>query len=150
MDTTITVDIIIVQVARQTGGARTMAAREAGGPVGADDITRMVETVDHAFEGMVRDYCEYDALPGVHPVYRIGDWGWVREDQWDTVFAPWPDWAPYAYEIDANALDYEHLRERIACAVNHGGGTALKQWCDDLMDANQFDTVFYTEVGRDC
>ena len=37
MDTTITVDIIIMQVARQTAGDRTMAAREAAlmirGPV---------------------------------------------------------------------------------------------------------------------
>ena len=44
----------------------------------------------------------------------------------------------------------ELVRDRIASAVNHGGSTSLRQWCDALMDANQFDTVFYTEVGQDC
>ena len=128
-------------------GPRTIRNPFTQDTVSAGDITRMVETVDSQFEPMVRDYGD---LPGTHPVYRIGDWGWVREDQWDAVFAPWPDWAPYAYEIDANAFDYEHLRDRIASAVNHGGSTSLRQWCDALMDANQFDTVFYTEVGQDC
>lgn len=114
----------------------------------ADDIKHMTRLVDDIFETIVRDYSEYDDQPGVHPVYRIGDQGYVAEKQWAAVFAVFPDWAPAVYEMYGNDPDFDTVAERAAQLVNEGGREAVEEWNDRLMDANEFDNVFWTEVGR--
>lgn len=115
-----------------------------------DDVRHMTRLVDNIFTTIARDYSEYDDQPGVHPVYRIGDEGYVTEAQWDAVFAVFPDWAPAVYEMYGNDPDFYSVAGRAAQLVNEGGRKAVEEWNDKLMDADEFDNVYYTELGKDC
>lgn len=115
----------------------------------AKDIDRIIDHADRILKRQAKDFDYWNDMPGIIPVFRIGDWGWVSEEQWDAVFDGLPDWAPVAYEVDANDPDWEGLRDRIAAAVDQGGRQALWDWCQELQDDNEFDVVFWTQVGQD-
>lgn len=116
----------------------------------ADDIRHMTRLVDDIFETIVRDYSEYDDQPGIHPVYRIGDQGYVAEKQWAAVFAVFPDWAPAVYEMCGNDPDFKTVYERAAQLVNEGGRKAVEAWNSKLDEDGEADNVYYTELGQDC
>lgn len=117
----------------------------------AETIESMVRRLDDVFDTITCDVCFYEDLPGIYPVYRIGDAGYVSEERWDAVFALLPyDWAPAVYVMCGNDPDFKTVYERAAQLVNEGGREAVEKWNSKLDENGEADDVYYTELGQDC
>ncbi|MGO5374276.1 hypothetical protein [Bifidobacterium thermophilum] len=114
----------------------------------ANDIDTIVTAIDKRLIPQTRDFDEYDEMPGCNGIYRIGDYGYVSEAQWEQAFADQPEWAPLAYELEANMYG-DNSSEKVAAIAREGGMKALQGEADRLLDNDMFETVYYTEAGQE-
>ena len=116
--------------------------------VTANDITAMTNTICDRLIPQTRDFEEYDEMPGCNGIYRIADYGYVSEAQWDKAFADQPDWAPLTFELSSNMYG-DDSDKTVAAILNKGGVKALGEEADRLLDNDMFETVYYTEAGQE-
>lgn len=114
----------------------------------ANDIDTMTDIIDKRLIPQTRDFEDYDNMPGCNGIYRIGDYGYVSENQWEQAFADQPEWAPDAYELVGNMYG-EHSAEKVAALARKGGMNALQDEANRLLDNDMFENVYYTEAGQE-
>ena len=106
--------------------------------VTANDILQAIDNVD----AVVLPKCkEYDDFEYGHPVYRIGDYGYVDADEFDGIIKGYGiPWLMNAYVYVGNGLSVDNVID----AINNGDDAL-----DDLMatvDIDRLDDVYYTEI----
>ena len=106
--------------------------------VTANDVLQAIDNVD----AVVLPKCkEYDDFEYGHPVYRIGDYGYIDADEFDGIIKGYGiPWLMNAYVYVGNGL----LVDDAVDAVNNGDDTL-----DDFMatvDVDRLDEVYYTEI----
>ncbi|WP_226805692.1 hypothetical protein [Bifidobacterium eulemuris] len=79
-------------------------------------------------------------------IYRLGDWGYVREDDYLAAFEPEPEWAATVYMLDGNRPDEAGEWCRL---YNTGGVDALDRRLTDSFIREDPDCVFYTTANDD-
>ena len=105
--------------------------------INVDDINRAIDAVDE----VVLPKCkEYDDFEYGHPVYRIGDYGYINADEFEDIIKGYGiPWLLNAYIFVGNGLSVDDAVDAI-----NGGDETL----DSLMstvDDDRLDEVYYTE-----
>ena len=107
----------------------------------AKDITDMAERVD----AKLLPLCDYEGFEPYEGIYRLGDYGYVTETEYNAAFKGEPYWAQDAYMLEGNGVGCG----RIARLYNDGDVEALSDYINERFDNDQMDDVFYTEATED-
>lgn len=106
------------------------------------DVADMVERVDEKLSPLTR----YDGFQPYEGIYRLGDWGYVTETEYNKAFEGEAGWAQDAYILDSNGVS----RATICHLINEDDdGKAISDYINECFDKNQMDNVFYTEATED-
>ena len=105
------------------------------------DVADMVERVDEKLSPLTR----YDGFQPYEGIYRLGDWGYVTETEYNKAFEHEDGWAQDAYMLEGNGVGYG----RIARLYNDGDVEALSDYINERFNNDQMDDVFYTEATED-
>lgn len=104
------------------------------------ELHDMVRKVDCMLLPQVRDL---DEFPEAEPVYRIGDWGYVRTSVYAEAFEDAPEWARDMYMLDGN----EPMLDRYwVASYNVGGMPAIGDLLNRQFELDRADNVYYTEA----
>ncbi len=107
----------------------------------ADDIIRMGERVDTR----LRPLCRLEGFDPNGGVYRLGDMGYVGEEEYLRAFEKEPEWARDCYMLHGNEPDEAGYW---AEAYEEGGTKRLEEELEDMFDLDHADTVFWTEADE--
>lgn len=108
----------------------------------ADEIKAMVERVD----AKLAPLCDYGGFKPYEGIYRLGDWGYVTETEYNKAFEGEAGWAQDAYILDSNGVS----RATICHLINEDDdGKAISDYINECFDSDQMDNVFYTEATED-
>lgn len=107
----------------------------------ADEIKAMVERVD----AKLAPLCDYEGFKPYEGIYRLGDWGYVTETEYNAAFEGEAGWAQDAYMLEGNGVGHG----RIARLYNDGDVEALSDYINERFDNDQMDDVFYTEATEE-
>lgn len=107
----------------------------------AKDIADMVERVD----AKLLPLCDYEGFEPYEGIYRLGDYGYVTETEYNAAFEGEPYWAQDAYMLEGNGVGCG----RIARLYNDGDVEALSDYINERFDNDQMDDVFYTEATEE-
>lgn len=106
------------------------------------DVADMVERVDEKLSPLTR----YDGFQPYEGIYRLGDWGYVTETEYNKAFEGEAGWAQDAYILDSNGVS----RATICHLINEDDdGKAISDYINECFDDDQMDNVFYTEATED-
>lgn len=106
------------------------------------DVADMVERVDEKLSPLTR----YDGFQPYEGIYRLGDWGYVTETEYNKAFEGEAGWAQDAYILDGNGVSHT----RISQLINEDDtGKAISDYINERFDNDQMDDVFYTEATED-
>lgn len=103
----------------------------------AQQISTMVKRVDST----LLPQCEYEDFEPNASIVRLGDYGYVTEQEWSDAFANEPYWAEIAYETEGN-LRQDNAHDIIADTYNDGGAKALLT----LLDETGLPEVYFTNA----
>lgn len=106
----------------------------------ADDIQAMVERVD----AKLAPLCDYEGFQPCEGIYRLGDWGYVTETEWNKAFENEECWASDAYMLNGNGVD-----NGIISRLVNERGSALSDYINERFDDDEMDDVFYTEATEE-
>ena len=104
----------------------------------ANGIIRMAERVDTR----LRPLCRLEGCDPNGGVYRLGDMGYVGEEEYLRAFENEPEWARDCYMLHGNEPDKAGYW---AEAYVEGGTKRLEEELEDMFDLDHADTVFWTE-----
>ncbi|NEG55449.1 hypothetical protein GFD21_06645 [Bifidobacterium sp. SMA15] len=107
----------------------------------AKDVMDMVERVD----ARLFPLCDYENFEPYQGVYRLGDSGYVTEEQYMAAFDGEPYWAETAYMVEGNGVE----ASRIAEILNTEDLAGLSEFLDEMFDTDNADYVFYTEATEE-
>ena len=107
----------------------------------AKDIKDMVERVDVK----LTPKCRYENFQPYEGIYRLGDYGYVAETEYDAAFEGEPEWARDAYMLEGNGVGCG----KIARLHNDCGVEALSAYVSERFDDDLMDDVFYTEATEE-
>lgn len=82
----------------------------------------------------------------VEGIYRLGDWGYVTETEYNKAFEHEDGWAQDAYILDGNGVSHT----RISQLINEDDtGKAISDYINERFNNDQMDDVFYTEATEE-
>lgn len=106
------------------------------------DVADMVERVDEKLSPLTR----YDGFQPYEGIYRLGDWGYVTETEYNKAFEHEDGWAQDAYILDGNGVSHT----RISQLINEDDtGKAISDYINERFNNDQMDDVFYTEATEE-
>ena len=73
------------------------------------DVADMVERVDEKLSPLTR----YDGFQPYEGIYRLGDWGYVTETEYNKAFEHEDGWAQDAYILDGNGVSHTRISQLI-------------------------------------
>lgn len=114
-----------------------IARDRLGSLVTEEDVSALVSRVDDR----LRPHLDPDDLEEGEDVYHLGDWGYVRAEDFERAFDGEPEWARDMYMLDGNEPERD---AEWASIYNQGGLNALSEALDRQFDENRADSVFYT------
>lgn len=108
------------------------------------DVKKIVDSINDELEEKAR----LDGFKPFEDVYRIGDCGYVTEQEYEKAFENLPAWAKDAYLIVSN-MCYEPMENFIVRLYNVGGLTLLDQFTQEMFDNGYSEDVYYTETDEE-
>lgn len=88
----------------------------------------------------------YDGFQPYEGIYRLGDWGYVTETEYNKAFEHEDGWAQDAYILDGNGVSHT----RISQLINEDDtGKAISDYINERFNNDQMDDVFYTEATEE-
>lgn len=98
------------------------------------DVADMVERVDEKLSPLTR----YDGFQPYEGIYRLGDWGYVTETEYNKAFEHEDGWAQDAYILDGNGVSHT----RISQLINEDDtGKAISDYINERFNNDQMDDV---------
>ena len=77
------------------------------------DVADMVERVDEKLSPLTR----YDGFQPYEGIYRLGDWGYVTETEYNKAFEHEDGWAQDAYILDGNGVSHTRISQLITKTI---------------------------------
>lgn len=108
----------------------------------AEDIIQMIGRVDERLEPLRRIF-GFEPYEGV---YRLGEWGYVSEDEYKQAFQNEPEWAEPCYMLVGNDPD---ALELWAETYRKRGLQGLNDEIADMFDGDCPDTIFWTQASEE-
>lgn len=106
------------------------------------DVADMVERVDEKLSPLTR----YDGFQPYEGIYRLGDWGYVTETEYNKAFEHEDGWAQDAYILDGNGVSHTRISQLID---EDDTGKAISDYINERFNNDQMDDVFYTEATEE-
>ena len=106
------------------------------------DVADMVERVDEKLSPLTR----YDGFQPYEGIYRLGDWGYVTETEYNKAFEREDGWAQDAYILDGNGVSHTRISQLID---EDDTGKAISDYINERFNNDQMDDVFYTEATEE-
>ena len=95
------------------------------------DVADMVERVDEKLSPLTR----YDGFQPYEGIYRLGDWGYVTETEYNKAFEHEDGWAQDAYILDGNGVSHT----RISQLINEDDtGKAISDYINERLVVPEF------------